>query len=206
MIKQVIFDFFGVIVNEPCHTEKDIRAELIWVDVDDLVPVLNQYTETLNQWKTDAETFWKNICRDLGKAVPYDAQIMFAKTLVDVNPFDGIFELIDELKIKNYTCTLLSDVFEPDKVYVEEKWWYDPFEDLILSCDIGLSKSEDVRENTSKIFEYALNKYQIDPSECVFVDDKLPNCEAANRVGIQTIHATSPEVILSEVRELLGLK
>jgi len=74
---------------------------------------------------------------------------------------------------------------------------------LILSCEVGLSKLRDAHNNSAEIFEYALKKYNCTPDEVIFVDDMPQNCASANRAGIQTVLATSPEAIVTGVKKLL---
>ena len=38
-----------------------------------------------------------------------------------------------------------------------------------------------------KIYEYILEKYDINPAEAVFIDDNADNIEAAKKFGINTI-------------------
>jgi len=68
---------------------------------------------------------------------------------------------------------------------------------------VGLSKLRDAHNTSAEIFEYALKKYNLAPGEVIFVDDMPQNCASANRAGIQTVLATSPEAIVSGVRQLI---
>lgn len=205
MIKHIIFDFFGVMVSEPAHKEREIWSKTLGVDEKILNPILNKYREACNQGRMSSYQFRESIHEDLGIDIFYDADTMFLKTLKEVRPYPKMFDLIPKLKEAWYSCTLLSDVFLTDKIYVAKQWRYDAFDDIILSCDIGLSKSQDYLDNTQKIFEYALAKYKQNAEECIFIDDREPNCEAAERAGIQTIQATSPEVTIQKLKDILDI-
>jgi len=63
------------------------------------------------------------------------------------------------------------------------------FDDVLISCAIGLSKHDDKIHGTNKIFTYALQKYAITPQEAIFVDDVEANCAVAQQLGIKTIVA-----------------
>jgi FMN phosphatase YigB (HAD superfamily) len=76
----------------------------------------------------------------------------------------------------------LSDTNEIHTNSTLSKKNYEVFDEVILSCEIGKCKREDVLNNTSKFFDYAINKFNILPNESIFIDDLMSNCEVANKV------------------------
>ena len=58
------------------------------------------------------------------------------------------------------------------------------FDGLVFSGPIGLSKPN------AEIFEYLLEKYNLNASDTVFIDDNEKNLAGARNVGINTIHFT----------------
>lgn len=205
MIKQIIFDFFGVIADVGVIHERDVRSKHLKVDKEILSPIVEKYWDAINRWVMTIEDFWNNIHDDLNVEINDDPYELFYETMKDVFVYNEVLDLIQELKENGYSCTLLSDVFAPDAEFVKGKGRYDPFDDLILSCDIGLSKLHDVKNGTQEIFEYALEKYSLDPHEAIFIDDTPENCEAANRAGIDTVIATSPKDVVIWVKKLLNM-
>ncbi len=191
-------------VSEPAHKERKIWSTLLGIDQEQLNPILNKYWEACNTGTISSYQFWEDIHEELGIPIKYDAETMFLKTLEEVQPYEEMFDLIKRLKWLWYTCTVLSDIFPTDKKYVQDQWWYDVFDDLILSCDVWLSKSQDKNNHSQQIFEYALQKYHQDASECVFIDDRKSNCESAERAGIQSILATSPQQVIQDLNWLLN--
>jgi putative hydrolase of the HAD superfamily len=59
---------------------------------------------------------------------------------------------------------------------------FDLFDGIVYSAPIKMVKPN------KKIYEYILNKYQLVPEECLFVDDTKKNLAAAARFGISTFH------------------
>ncbi|MBN1549653.1 HAD-IA family hydrolase [Candidatus Babeliales bacterium] len=55
------------------------------------------------------------------------------------------------------------------------------FDDVIMSGDIGMMKPDE------DIYDYILEKYNLKPSECVFLDSAQENIEAAEDIGIHSI-------------------
>lgn len=70
-----------------------------------------------------------------------------------------------------------------------------------LSCFDGIvvSGTEKDRKPNHSFYHTLLNRYNLQPSETLFIDDNLRNIKAAEQLGIDSIHFTSPE----DLRELL---
>ena len=52
----------------------------------------------------------------------------------------------------------------------------------VFSCDVQLIKPDPA------IYQYLWNKYNLTPSECIFIDDRTENVEAAISLGMQALH------------------
>lgn len=64
-----------------------------------------------------------------------------------------------------------------------------------------------IRKPDSRIFSYAVQQIQCDPQECIFVDNKVRNLDAAQKAGINTVlfnrdHETYSGNIVNNFREL----
>jgi putative hydrolase of the HAD superfamily len=56
------------------------------------------------------------------------------------------------------------------------------FDDYILSYEVGVNKPH------PEIYKQTLKKAHAAPEECLFIDDREENIEAAKKFGIQTVH------------------
>jgi len=65
--------------------------------------------------------------------------------------------------------------------------WIRRFDLLVWSCQLGIVKPDPA------IYRHMLAKLKMRPEEILFIDDKLPNVEAAQALGIQTIQFSSVE-------------
>ena len=54
----------------------------------------------------------------------------------------------------------------------------------------------------SLIYEYLLEKYQLNPTECLFFDDRTENVEGAVNVGIAAKRVISQEQLLEMLAKL----
>ena len=67
----------------------------------------------------------------------------------------------------------------------------------LLSCDYNVIKPDPA------FYQILIDKYDLDPSKCVFLDDLEDNLAAAREFGIQTIQVRDHEQAASDLRALL---
>lgn len=80
--------------------------------------------------------------------------------------------------------------------YYELKWdekYNELFDGQIISCDYKVGKPD------SRIYEILLNKYGLNPKECLFIDDLESNLKAARKLGLRTIRYHIKEMNLDEL-------
>ena len=53
-----------------------------------------------------------------------------------------------------------------------------------------------------EIYQLLIDRYQLIPQECVFLDDTPKNLVAAEAFGIHTIHFTDREKAITELKKL----
>ncbi|XP_053316714.1 bifunctional epoxide hydrolase 2 [Spea bombifrons] len=74
------------------------------------------------------------------------------------------------------------------------------FDLVIESCRVGMRKPE------TRIYEYALNRLQAQPSETVFLDDIGANLKPARELGISTVLVRDTDTALKELQDLTGVQ
>ena len=71
---------------------------------------------------------------------------------------------------------------------------------------ILVSGAEKMKKPDPVIFELILDRYNIDRTKAIFIDDNIKNIHAAEKLGLKSIHFTSPEQLNSELLSLdIGL-
>ena len=114
-------------------------------------------------------------------------------------PVPRMLDLIKELKEAGYQVMLLSNVWPLSAKLIRENGWYEPFDKLFLSCDMGTAKPENA------IYDAVLKDIPFTPEEVVFVDDKQDNLVYPEQRGMATIHADSPTDAVIKLRQFLNL-
>jgi putative hydrolase of the HAD superfamily len=74
------------------------------------------------------------------------------------------------------------------------------FDQLVISGEVGMHKPQ------PEIYLLAASRLDVEPGECVFVDDLRENCEGAKQVGMTAIRHRSTDQTLEELEELLGVE
>ena len=82
--------------------------------------------------------------------------------------------------------------------YIIEQNFDDAFDNMVISAEIGVMKPE------ARIYQLALEQAGVSADEAVFVDDFIENIEACEKLGMHGIHFRDPQVVLSELRNMLA--
>ena len=102
---------------------------------------------------------------------------------------DGMYEIVSDLKARGYALYGLSNwAAETFDKYVGPN-----FPVFRLLDGMVVSGHEMCIKPDEKIYRLLLDRYNLNPTECLFVDDSLPNLEGAARLGIHTYHFTGCE-------------
>ena len=109
-----------------------------------------------------------------------------------------VWEKVKKLKAAGYKLYLLSNYSE----YLFEKHTSDIpimplFDGKVISYREGVIKPD------PEIYTIILQRYALDPKECVFFDDKKENVEAAIKLGIEGRIVTSQEQLLHDLDEFV---
>lgn len=111
-----------------------------------------------------------------------------------------IIAFIQSLK-NQYKLGLLSNAMDTTRQRLTESYnLMDYFYISIFSFEVKMVKPN------PKIFPIILDKLNVAPNEAIFIDDMLENIEAADTLGIKTIHSKSTRKTIESIQILLGIK
>ena len=98
-----------------------------------------------------------------------------------IDIYREVFPILSELKKKGHRIFVLSNTSKVFYDLLEEQ--LSPLKELldgfVLSCDIKAIKPD------LAMFKEIFDKYQLDPANCVFLDDIEDNTSAAEKLGIK---------------------
>ena len=115
-----------------------------------------------------------------------------------IGVFEESVDILKKLKDKNYDCYVLSNwSAETFAGMTDDYPFLKLFDGLLISGEDKLIKPD------SAIYELAKNRFNLNPVETVFIDDKRENIEAAKGLDFKTIHLTDPKNIEIEINQFL---
>jgi epoxide hydrolase-like predicted phosphatase len=119
-----------------------------------------------------------------------------------------IYQLVKGIDIMNrvqqagkFKTFVLSNYNKEYLHVVKERFdWFEGFDGMVFSCDVGAVKPE------KKIYQELIDRYDLDPEKTVFIDDKEENIEAAKKLGIHGILCDDHDHVVKELIRLNVLK
>jgi len=105
-------------------------------------------------------------------------------------------EIVMRLHGAGYTVSLISNTFDIHAKSNELKGFYDIFDHVFLSNEIGLIKPD------KKKYIHVLEELHAKPKHCIFIDDKLRNLVTARELGLIVIRFESIEKFKKQLSAL----
>lgn len=97
-------------------------------------------------------------------------------------PFnEDVLNVLHDLKRKGYNIYLLSNNNKETANYLRKLDFYQDISGDVYSCDYNVIKPN------IEIYNILLNKFNLIPQECLFIDDDQDNIETATKLGIKSI-------------------
>lgn len=188
MVKNIIFDFGGVIVTLD-HQEATRR--FLALGLSDAVKQLDPYTQTgifgaLEEGKISAEDFRLELSSMVGHEVTFDeckyCWLGYRKEVPKRN-----LDVLKRLKSEGFRLILLSNTNPYMMSWAESNEFdgmgnsvHDYFDATYMSYLVGCMKPD------RRFFSIVLQKENILPCETLFLDDGPRNVEMASSMGIHT--------------------
>lgn len=181
-IRGVIFDYGGVIWDMRWDAAREIArthglGEAAIIEAmyrNDLWQSLEIGVGDREAWMTAVQA---ELDRQAGKAMPpLHHHWRDAQHLIEDN-----IALIRRLR-PAYRTQILSNADDSLREKLRSIEVHDLFDDIVVSAEVRIAKPDPA------IYRLAAERLGLEPEECVFVDDLLPNVEAARSVGMNGVH------------------
>lgn len=179
MIKAVIFDLGGVLIDFPVPKMIEFCALSLGIAAKDLVREARLLRKPFQEGAMSEDELWETICARTGAARPRSASLWEDAFRDAYREKDDVFSIVDGLKARGYRIGLLSNTEAPS-VRCLDSGRYN-FDALVYSCVEGVSKPG------PEIYRLALARLGTAPGETVFVDDQSDNIKASLDLGIHSI-------------------
>ena len=113
-----------------------------------------------------------------------------------MKPVEGALEFYALVKEKGYRTFVLSNACNRFYGYFPRFYDLNSFEGVVVSSDVKMIKPN------PEIYEYILKTHELNPEECLFIDDVEANVEAAKAAGINGFVFQNN---YGELKKLLGI-
>jgi len=198
MIKAIVFDWGGVLIDHPVAEMNSYCAQALDVDIKLLMQTFLKYKTSYQKALITEDEVWQKIINEIGGNKPNTSSLCREALQASYSPKKEMFDLARNLKNNGYKTGLLSNTEIPMMGFFKEQK-YDMFDVTVFSCAEGTVKPE------QKIYEILLNRLEVDASEAVFIDDIQEFINGAQNIGMKTILFESPEQVRKEL-DLFGVK
>lgn len=170
----LLLDVMETLINEPFF---ETVPKFFGMTLEELLAVKDPYSwREFEYGRIDEATYIRSFFKD-GR--PVDAAQIRACMSASYRWLDGVEELLGELKAKNIPMYALSN-YSPWYLLIEEKLKLSRFLDWrFVSCLTGHRKPE------PEAYLGPARALNVPTSECVFVDDRQKNVDAALAVGMR---------------------
>jgi len=169
-MKNIIFDLGSVLIKNHSYSILD-KMSLNKKEYDELLRFFKDFDKLDLGLETLEEKFEK--CSFDKSLYKYKNSIIKYYESRDIN--EDLIKLIEQLK-DNYKIYILSDNNKEAIDYYKNKLNF--IDGMVVSCDYQTLKKD------GKLFKILLDKYNLNPSECYFIDDRLDNIEVGKKLGI----------------------
>jgi len=194
-IESVIFDWGGVLINDPAPGLMQYCAQALAVSKEDYIKAHSKFAADFEKNLINEDTFWERICSRLNVPIP-KADSLWADAFKSAYvPKEDMFSLAARLRKNGCKTALLSNTEAAAMQYFYQLQ-YDIFDVLVFSCAEGTRKPE------KKIYELTIQKLGSQPGQSVFIDDKPEYINGAKEAGLNTILFRNVEQVKNELAGL----
>lgn len=195
MIKAVLFDFGGVLSEAGKRgSVRDWLGRVYGLDID----VQKMQHTFYKMWRGQISN--DDFMAEIRRAFPETPAVTmddFMKQMQHFKRSEPVYDLAERLRAKGIKTGILSNVFGLGVQPLRAGGFYDGFDPVLLSCEVGYAKPD------PEFYQLAVDKLGAKPEEIVFIDDQQYVLDPARAMGMHTILAETPEQIVRDTEDLI---
>ena len=189
-LRAIVFDYGMVLSGPPAPEAWAAMQRITGLSQEELHSAYWSFRHAYDEGKLTGLEFWQRLARDAGLQLSeieiwalndWDARMWTIE-----NP--AMLAWQQQVKQRGLRTAILSNMGDNVHARMQRVFgWLDGFDVLVWSYELGVAKPNE------SIYWHTLKKLGLRPEEVLFLDDKRPNIEAAQKLGIQTHLFTTAE-------------
>jgi len=196
----VLFDFGGVLTT-PVWDSFSAFCRSEGLDPDSIKNLFRSDPEALKELRgletgeVSESEFEATFGRRLGLKNP---EGLIDSMFAGMKPLDSMVDAVRQLRTSGLLTGLVSNSWSTN--HYDRNLLAELFDTVVISAEVGMHKPQ------PGIYRLAAERLDVEPAECLFVDDLKENCDGAEAVGMTAVrHRTAPETI-ERLTELTGVE
>jgi putative hydrolase of the HAD superfamily len=196
-ITTVIFDFGYVLSLPPRASDYQNLAALAGIDANRFEEIYWGQRADYDRGTIDGSAYWRRVAHGAGVEItPAQISSLVAADVeiwMRANPV--MMDWVRALKNHGLKIAVLSNM--PIEISTHMRRfapWFAEFDYVCFSAEVHLAKPE------AAIFQACLKVVGSKPEECLFIDDRADNVEAAQALGMRAVRFVSVEEMSRDVR------
>ncbi|CZE16617.1 HAD family phosphatase [Streptococcus pneumoniae] len=197
----IIFDLGNVLIE---WNKEKILSKICKNDLE--YNLFNQFVFQSNLWidldngKISLEFLENQLIDEMGHQYQDQIHELVWNWFNYVDLYDEVYELIKQLKKKNFQIYVLSNTSSIFHILLDSvlSKVSSVLNGYVISCEVKMMKPQ------KEIYLSLVNKYQLDIKDCIFLDDLEENVEAARTLGIKAFQIKERKEISNILKDLLN--
>jgi putative hydrolase of the HAD superfamily len=198
----VILDFAGVIGQHQPQADQDAMAATAGVPAAGTFwQAYWDHREDYDAGRSDAGDYWATVLAECGEILtPHTLDRLISLDVASwLHPNQETIELLDDLAMQGTNMALLSNCPRELAAALETLPWLDKLSRKFYSSHLSMVKP------SPEIYLTVAKLIGVEPSKCVFVDDRPANVSGAEQANMQGIVFTDATRLREALSNLDGL-
>ena len=198
-IRALLVDYGEVLCGPPDARAFEAMAVVAGTEVEPFTEAYWQLRPAYDRGELDGPAYWRLVGKqtgapiDEGRAADLVERDIALWTTLDQH----MLEWVDEVAAKGLPVGLISNMVPEIGTHLRDTMRaFDGFATVTYSYELGVAKPD------PGIYHHALRSLGASPQETLLVDDRLPNVESAQALGLHAHRFASKDALVADVERL----
>ena len=197
MIKGVIFDLGGVLVDNPASDMRSYISNNLGISEKEFTERSSVLISDFQKGLISEKEFWQRVTQKLVLKEKLPESLWKEAIRFAFSPKKEMLSLITDLERSGLTIGILSNTENPVVEYLHEIN-FASYDVIVYSC------LEETRKPEKAIYLLTIERFGMKPNELVFIDDTMENVIAGQSIGLNCILFKTSDQVRVELMSLIN--